>query len=153
MKHRFGFMLPVLALLLGAPAFADWDPAEEARYEAERKAAQQAEQEKQREIQKMQDDAQAKYDAEVMQEKRKTLGAAANGKSDAEVIRLYDAKVAEDMAAANLAAARAREALSSGQGAAAVKQVTGKTMEELENMTDEEAEALGREMEQKYGNE
>ena len=80
------------------------------------------------------------------------FGAAANGKSDAEVVKLYDAKIAEDMAAANLGAAKAREALSSGQGAAAVKQVTGKTMEELENMTEEEAEALGREMEKKYGN-
>ncbi len=152
MKHRLCFMIPFLALFLGAPAFADWDPAEEARFEAERKAAKQAEQEKQREIQKMQDDALAKYNAEVMKEKRKTLGAAANGKSDAEVVKLYEAKIAEDMAAANLAAAKAREALSSGQGAAAVKQVTGKTMEELENMTEEEAEALGREMEKKYGN-
>lgn len=55
------------------------------------------------------------------------------------------------MAAASLGAAKAREALSSGQGAAAVKQVLGKSMEELENMTDEEAEAFGREMEKKYG--
>ncbi len=105
MKHRFGFMLAFLVLLAGVPALADWDPAEEARYEAERKATEQAEQEKQREIQKMKDNAQAKYTEEVMKEKRKTLGAA-----------------------------QAREALSSGQGAAAVKQVLGKSMEELEKI-------------------
>ena len=152
MRHRFGFMLPILVLFLSVPAIADWDPSEEARYEAERKAAEQAGQERQRELQKIQDEAKAKYAAQVMQEKRKTLGAAADGKSDAEVLILYDAKIAEDIATANQHAAEAREALSSGQGAAAVKQVTGKTLEELENMTDEEAEALGREMEKKYGN-
>ena len=37
------------------------------------------------------------------------------------------------------------------QNEASLKQMTGKSMEELQNMSDEEAEAFAREMEKKYG--
>ncbi len=83
-----------------------------------------------------------------MDSKRKMLGSAATGKSDAEVNSLYDAKIEEGAQTAQTA----RKALSEGQGADAVKQVTGKSMAEMENMSDEEAEAFSKEMEEKYGN-
>jgi len=38
-------------------------------------------------------------------------------------------------------------------GAAAMKQVTGKSMQELQTMSDEELEAFAKEMEAKYGGE
>lgn len=139
------------SMLFSAPVMADWDAEMEAREAAERAAEQQAEQAKQRAAQQQMDAAQAKANSAIMAEKRKTLGAAANGKSDAEVNKLYDAKIAQDTAAANNAAAQAKGALSQGEGAAALKQVTGKSMQEMENMSDEELEAMAKEMEKKYG--
>jgi hypothetical protein len=87
----------------------------------------------------------------MMASKRETLGAAAKGKSDAEVNHLYDDKIKADTESAKQFAQSARKALTSGQGAAAVKKVTGKSLQELENMSDAEADALAREMEKKYG--
>ena len=72
---------------------------------------------------------------------------------DAEVNRLYDAHVAQKTAEANAAFAEGQKALSSGTGAAAMKQVTGKSMQELQSMSDEELEAFAKEMEAKYGGE
>ncbi|MEQ1887972.1 MAG: hypothetical protein ABL951_02190 [Alphaproteobacteria bacterium] len=152
MKIRYGFILPVLTVLMCAPVLADWDPVAEARYEAERKASQQAEEARQREMQAEKDKAQAAYDNQMQAHKREYLGAGGEGKSGAELDALYDAKIKRDTESGMQAAEAARKSLGSGNGAAAVKQVTGKTMQELENMTDEEAEALEREMLKKYGN-
>lgn len=150
--------LVLLALLSGAPALADWDPVEEARRQAERDAEKRKEDAQRREIQKQHDELKAKYEREVLADKRKSLGAAAAGKSDAEVARLYDEKIKNDTEAANKAAAEARKALGPDMGAAKIKQgatvaeqMTGKTIEELGNMTEEEAAALEREMMKKYG--
>ena len=86
-----------------------------------------------------------------MDAKRKTLGAAAQGKSDAEVDKLYAAKIKSDTDAAYRVADEGKRALSSGQGAAAVKQVTGKSMKEIQNMSDAELDALAKDLEKKYG--
>ncbi len=147
------FPLLVLILMLSAsPAFADWDAEGEAREQAERDAQERARQEAERENKKNQDEARAKYGREVLNSKREALGAAANGKTDAEISALYDAKIKADTEQGMRAYQQGREALSHGAGADAVKNVTGKTLQELENMTDEEAEALSRELEKKYGN-
>ena len=142
--------LAALAMLTSMSAWADWDPALEAREQAQREAAQKAERDKQRQIQKMQSDANAKYNKELMDSKRKTLGAAAQGKSDAEVSKLYDAKIKKDTDAAYKGADEAKSALSSGQGAAAMKSTTGKSMKEIQNMSEAELEAWSKEMEKKY---
>ncbi|OAI04286.1 hypothetical protein A1353_13565 [Methylomonas methanica] len=138
-------------IAFNSAALADWDPEMEAQEQAEREATQRAEQARNREAQKMIDAANAKANREMMDSKRKNLGAAAKGKSDVEVNRLYDAKIKQTTEEANRLVQEARSALSQGQGAAAVKQVTGKSLRELENMSDEEAEALSRELEKKYG--
>ncbi|MEI8571857.1 hypothetical protein U737_20915 [Methylomonas sp. LW13] len=145
------FIMLMLLTLCNTHVLADWDPELEAQEQAQREATQRAEQAKQREAQKMIDAANAKANQEMMDSKRKNLGAAAKGKSDAEVNRLYDAKIKQTTDEANRLAQEARSALSQGQGAAAVKQVTGKSLQELENMSDEEADALSRELEKKYG--
>ncbi|QSB00758.1 hypothetical protein JWZ98_19205 [Methylomonas sp. EFPC1] len=144
-------ILLMLLTIFNPNALADWDPELEAQEQAQREATQRAEQTREREAQKMVDEANAKGNREMMDSKRKNLGAAAKGKSDAEVNRLYDAKIKQTTDEANRLAQEARSALSQGQGAAAVKQVTGKSLQELENMSDEEAEALSRELEKKYG--
>ena len=141
-----------VVLMLGHEAvFADWDPALEAREQAKRDLEARKDAEQERQAQQMKRDAQAKVDVGVMQSKRDTLGAVAKGKSDAEVNALYEARIKQDTAAAAAAHSKARAALGSGDGAAAVKQVTGKSMADMESMSDAELEALGREMEQKYG--
>jgi len=141
---RLRASLAALAILASTAAWADYDPALEAQEKAQRDAAQKAAREDQRKIQKMKDDAAAQYNKEQVAAKRKTLGAAAQGKSDAEVDKLYAAKIKSDSDAAN-------RALSSGQGAAALKQSTGKSMQEIQNMSPAELEAMGKELEKKYG--
>lgn len=151
MKRRLALIPPLLALLVGTQALADWDPEAEAQYDAERAAEARVEQERQRAADKQLNEARAKANKAALDSKRETLGAAAAGKSDAEVSKLYDAKIKRDTEAGQAAAKAGREALSQGQGAAALHQVTGKSLSELENMSDAEAEALQREMERKYG--
>ena len=146
------YFLILISVLSSVDAVGDWDPEFEAQEQAKYEAQQRAEAQKKQETQKQLDAAQAQFNQEIMASKRETLGAAANGKSDAEVNRLYDAKIKATTEEANQAAQTAREQLSTGQGAAAVKQVTGKSMAELENMSDEEADAFAKEMEEKYGN-
>jgi hemolysin activation/secretion protein len=131
---RYAVTVALLALLGSAPASADYDAAEEAREKAQRDASQRAEQQKQQEMQRQKREAEAKYNAavsaETMKSRRKTLGAAADGKTDAEVNRLYDAKLKKDDEA--------------------IKSVTGKSMKDMEKMSDAELEALARELQKKY---
>lgn len=148
---RLRASIAALAILASTAAWADYDPALEAQEKAQRDAAQKAAREDQRKIQKMKDDAAAQYNKEQIAEKRKTLGAAAQGKSDADVDKLYAARIKSDTDAANRAADNAKRALSSGQGADAVKQTTGKSMKEMQNMSSAELDALAKEMEKKYG--
>jgi hypothetical protein len=143
-------VLAALAMLVSTMAWADWDPALEAREKAQQDAARRAEQDKQRQIQKMKSDAQAQADKGQMDSKRKTLGASAQGKSDAEVNKLYDAKIKKDTEAAYRGAEAAKSALSTGQGAEVMKQTTGKSMKEMQNMSEAELEAWSKEMEKKY---
>jgi len=142
MRLRAG--LAALAILASTAAWADYDPALEAQEKAQRDAAQKAARENQQKVQKLKDDAAAQYNKEQMAAKRKALGAAAQGKSDAEVDKLYAAKIKSDTDAAN-------RALSSGQAADALKQSTGKSMKEIQNMSPAELEAMGKELEKKYG--
>ena len=139
----------VLASLAATNVFADWDAAGEAREEAQRKAAAAADARKKAEGDRMLRDAQAKS-------MRQHLGAAANGKSDAEVKRLYDQQMAEyQRAAKGEAGARARvgglDANQRSQADSGLKSTTGKSLKDIEGMNEAQLEALGREMERKYG--
>lgn len=139
------------ALTASAPVLADYDRELEAEERAKLEAEQRAEAARQAENARIKKEAQDKADSAMMAEKRKYVGAAAKGKSDAEVNALYDAKIKKTQAEGFAAAARTQESLSSGQNAAALKQVTGKSMAEIQNMSDEELEAMAAEMEKKYG--
>ena len=146
------FFLILISILSSVHALADGDAAQDARDRAQEQAQQEAARREKAQIEQQKQDytneMNAKFHKENMDSKRKMLGSAATGKSDAEVNNLYEAKMKE----ATQTAQSARTALSEGQGAAAVKQVTGKSMAEMENMSDEELEALSKAMEEKYGN-
>lgn len=150
MKRLFVALSLVLCVI--PPALADWDPELEAQEEAERAAAKRAEDARRQEAEAMRRAAEAKAEAQMMADRRKYLGAEANGKSDAEVRRLYDAKVAAKTAEANRVAAEGIRKANSPEARAAVKDVTGHSMQDIQNMSDEELDALSREMEKKYGN-
>jgi hypothetical protein len=145
--------LIALALLsaLATPAFADYDPELERQEAARREAEQKEHARRQAEAQRLRNETEVRA-------MRQALGPEAEGKSDAEVRSLYGAKVAAQMRAAEAAAANAPSAAEqermqrgSEAGTRTVEEMTGKSLEELENMSDEEAEALQRELEKKYG--
>ena len=140
-----------LSLLAVGHAHADWDAEGEAREQAARDAEAREQAAHDAATQKLKRDAEAKAHAGIMAEKRKYVGAAAAGKSDAEVERLYNEKQARTAQEGYAAAADAQRKLNSPQGRAATKEVTGYSMEEMSNMSDAELEALSREMEKKYG--
>ncbi len=142
-------LIAFLAVMAVAPAWADYDAAGEAREAAQRKAEQQEAARQKAAVERRKADANMKY-------QRGVVGAAAQGKSDAEVTRLYNQK----MAVMNRQAA---EGVRMGQGIgkappgsqeerdAMARGATGKSTAELMNMSPEQADALTREMQRKYG--
>lgn len=144
--------IPVLMLLaaLGAtPAWADWDAAGEAREAAARKA------EAARSAQQKAEGDRVRREAE-MKAARGYLGPAAQGKSDAEVKRMYDEKMGViQRAGKGDAAARTQlQGLTPEQAAqmdATMKGATGKTLSEMNRMSDKEMDAFTRDMQKKSG--
>ena len=123
-------LIALLATFAAAPAWADYDAALEAKEAAQRKAAQQEAARKKAETDKMKADANMKH-------QRGVVGAAANGKSDVEVTALYNQKMAD----INKQAADGQKLYSSGKF----------SEQSMKNMTNEEAQALAREMQKQYG--
>ncbi len=139
------------SLLAAGQAYADWDPELEAQEQRERDAAARERAAREAEADRIMQEATAKAHAQEMTRKREYLGAEAKGKSEAEVNRLYDAKVAAKTAEANRVAAEGMRKANSPEARAAAKEVTGYSMEEMSKMSDAELEALSRDMEKKYG--
>ncbi len=123
-------LVAFLAGMVAVPAWADYDAAMEAREAAQRKAEQQQAARKKAETEKMKADANMKYQRDV-------VGAGAKGKSDAEVTALYNKKMAD----INKQAADGQKLYSSGKF----------SEQSMKNMTNEEAQALAREMQKQYG--
>ncbi len=151
MKKLIVFTL--FAGLLSANAYADWDPALEAREAAERKAEQQRAAKQKGEHDKM-------IRAASTKAYRKELGKDAVGKSDAEVERIYKQREADILKQA--AAFTSKRNAMSGQSQkldpntrsqhdAQMKGMTGKSVTDLEKMNDKELDAFTRDMEKKYG--
>ena len=143
------FLIAFLAGMTLAPAWADYDAAGEAREAAQRKAEQQEAARQKAAVERRKADANMKY-------QREFVGADGKGKSDAEVTRLYKQK----MAVMNRQAAEGAR-MTQGLGKAApgsqeerdamARGVTGKSTAEFMNMSPQEADALAREMQRKYG--
>jgi hypothetical protein len=140
--------LAVAALLACTAVHADYDAKMEAQEAAQRKAAAAAEAKRKADAQKQMDAAQQKM-------MRGTLGKEAEGKSDAEVKRIYDAKMAGYQDQAKKAQAGVAPAgvpaSDMAKGNAQVKSMTGKSMQEIQKMSPAEQEAFARQMEKQYG--
>ena len=142
-------MCLVLAILNGAPAWADMDEALEAQEQAKRKAIEAEQKRKDAEVKALKSKTE-------MTAKRQFLGKEAEGTSDAEVLRLYERKLANMQQAPKGLDALGRqmqkkEIETRSERDAAVKDMYGKSLKELENMSDDEADALAKELEKKYG--
>lgn len=149
--NRNGFVFAALLSMIPL-AHADGDKAEYERYMAQQRAAKARQEEQARQIAARQAESNAQMQKYTLDQKRAYLGAVAQGKSDDEVNRMYDAKVASDIATAAKLAARAQSQLKSVDAAQAsqnMKQATGKSLEEMQNMSDEQLEALMLQMEKK----
>lgn len=170
-------LLVLFSLHLSMPAHADWDPVGEARAKAEgekasaeRKALEkrmhantirednkklgidsseksddQVIQEHEARIQKQGDEIN-KIRAKGVSDMRKALGKEADGKSDDQVTALYSAKMERDSTALMKKVEADRPKLEAG-----VKDMTGHSMDDMSNMSDEDLDKLEKQMEQKYG--
>lgn len=143
--------LVFITLLATASVHADYDPVLEAQEQAAREAEAAKRAAEEQQAQRMRAAAEAKAHADMMANYRRSLGDAATGKTDAEVMALIQQRQQDATAQAVRGAAEANAAMADSRNAAALQAVTGKTMEQLQNMSDAEAEALAREMEKKYG--
>ena len=138
-----------LAALIACPAVhADYDAKMAPQDPAQRKAAAAAEAKKKADVQKQMDAANQKG-------MRATLGKEAEGKSDAEVKKLYDAKMAGYQADAKKvqsgAAPTGVPTSDMAKGNAQMKSMTGKSMQDIQKMTPAEQEAFSKQMEKQYG--
>ena len=140
--------LAVAALLACTAVHADYDAKMEAQEAAQRKAAAAAEA-------KRKADAQKQIDAAHQKGMRATLGKEAEGKSDAEVKKIYDAKMAGYQDQAKKAQAGVAPtgvpASDMAKGNAQMKSMTGKSMQDIQKMTPAEQEAFAKQMEKQYG--
>ena len=138
----------LMLMSLSIPAYASGTDADLAEIKAHEKAMQEknANDKVQEENRKRQEAAFiAKQNAQTASAMRPQLGKAAEGKSDEEVIRMYEAKVAQDekKTPPNEDAIRA-------QGDATTKKMTGKSMQDMQNMSDEDMDKMEAEMLKKY---
>jgi hypothetical protein len=141
----------VLAALLACSTVtvhADYDAKMEAQEKAQRdaEAAAQA---------KRNAAARAQKDAAEQQMMRGALGKKAEGKSDAEVKKLYDAQMAGYASdAKKVQSGKAPTGVPQGdmdKANSQMKSMTGKSMQDLQKMTPAEQEAFAKQMEKQYG--
>lgn len=139
---------------LNSLAFADYDAAGEAKADAARAAAKVEQAKRESQMNSI------KHDAE-MKAQRGFLGADSVGKSDADVQRLYNARIqgfqanAMKMANENQATTKKlmkQEADTRGQRDEAMKAMTGKSINEISNMSEADLDKLANDLEKKYGN-
>jgi hypothetical protein len=140
------FVIATLLLALAGPAHADWDAAGEAREAAQRKAEAADKARRKADADRQRSAAEAK----VM---RGYLGQEAEGKSDAEVKRTYDAKVNAQLDQAKKIQSGAAPAAGSdmARGDAQMKAMTGKSMQDIQKMSPAEQDAFAKQMEKQYG--
>jgi hypothetical protein len=146
-------IVALISLLAWTQVLADWDARLEAEEAAKRQRAAAVERQRQAE-------ARAAKDAAMVQAARRGLGKAADGKTDAQALALYDAKTKRDQAAAMKAMAaapaeidriRTLEAGTRGQRDDLMKKNYGKSVTQLQGMSDAELDKFAREVEKKHG--
>jgi hypothetical protein len=126
---------------------SDYDPAPDAQGAAAQAAADRGTQQLEAEAERKMDLAGAKQNAALIQDKRKWLGSAAVGKSDGDVERLYEQKVNVDTDAAESDIGNEQRAMRDRRANEQMKAATGKSMQEIVNMSPEEQQEWVAEME------
>lgn len=144
--------LLTVALLSCGGAHADYDPILEAREAAQRKAAAEKAAKQKAENERLN----REY---ALKTKRAYLGKEAHGLTDAQVDKRYAEKVVETQNNARAAAVEGTRQFSEAQALAAksrpqtdqaMKGMYGKSLTDLEKMSDKELEAFAREVEKKF---
>lgn len=138
----------LMLMSLSVPVYASGTDADLAEIKAHEKAMEEksASDKVQNENRRRQDAALiAKQNAQTASAMRPQLGKAAEGKSDEEVIRMYEAKVARDdkKTPPNEDSIRA-------QNEATTKKMTDKSVQDVQNMSDEDLDKMEAEMLKKY---
>jgi hypothetical protein len=141
----------LVSVLFCSTVCADYDAAGEARAAAQRAAAAEAAAKQQAEAQAMKNAVAANANSQMNAHLRDSMGASAAGKSDAELMKTYQQQANAASANAMKGMAEAQKGMNNPESQAALKEITGKSMAELGNMSDAEAEALAAELEKKYG--
>ena len=140
--------LAVVALLACSTVHADYDAKMEAQEAAQRKAAAAAAARKKAETQQ-------RIDAMNQKGMRDALGKEAEGKSDAEVKKIYDAKIAGYKAEAKKVQEGGTPtgvpASDMAKANSQMKSMTGKSMQDIQKMSPAEQEAFAKQMEKQYG--
>jgi len=142
----------IVTTLLSANAHADWDAAGEAREAAERKASQERGVQEKAKIEKQKRDA-------LLKAIRADMGKDAVGKSDAEVEHIYKTRQADALkqsAAVEAAVGAAKRGTKKSgvagemeQADAAMKALSGKSMNDIANMSPAAREAFLKDMQKK----
>ena len=140
-------LLSLLLCVSCVSSDSDSDTAPEDQEAAAQAAADRGTQQLEAEAERKMDQASAKQNAALIQDKRKWLGSAAVGKSDGDVERLYDQKVNVDTDAAETAIGNEQRAMRDRRANAQMKAATGKSMQEIVNMSPEEQQEWVAEME------
>lgn len=139
----------LILMSIAAPVFASGTDADIAGIKAHDKAMQVSDaryKAKQEETRRATAAAKKTQDAQTAAAVRPMLGKTAEGKSDAEVVRMYEAKVAQDdkKGPPDEAAIRA-------QSEATTQGMTGKSVQDMQNMSDEDMDKMEADLKKKYG--
>ncbi len=142
-------LLVLSSVLISLPAYADMSKEDAAADDAAAKkrhdaAAQEAA--RKAELERKNDALKAKFTGDSVRGMRKELGASAVGKSDDEVMRMYKEKGAQDTR--NM---QQLEASTRSERDSAMQNMAGKSLQDLENMSEEDTDRLTEELLKKYG--
>lgn len=138
-------ILAALVTVSSLGAYADYDAKLEAQEAAQRKAEAAA-------AAKRKADADRQRSAAEQKMMRGALGREAEGKSDAEVKRLYEAKMNAHLdQAKKVQAGTLPGGPDTARGDAQMKAMTGKSMADIQRMSPAEQEAFAKQMEKQYG--
>ena len=138
-------VIAALLVMLAGAARADYDPKLEAQEAAQRKAEAAAAAKRKADADRQRSAAEAKM-------MRGSLGKEAEGKSDAEVRKLYDTRMKAQLdMAKRVQSGGAAPGSDMAKGDAQMKAMTGKSMQDIQRMTPAEQEAFARQMEKQYG--
>jgi hypothetical protein len=124
----------------------DSDPAPEDQEAAAQAAAERGFQQQEAEAERRMDQAGAKQNVALTQDKRRWLGSAAAGKSDGDVERLYDEMVNADTDAAESVVGNEQRAMRDRRANEQMKAATGKSIQEIVDMSPEEQQEWAAEM-------